>query len=259
MLNAAFGQCGKHSFVLPPFLPQSFLPVGVGFDAVSVTNMHRRCARQALRCTLQGFNAPICGVLHVDVEGRLIKLNDVNTVCLQGQRFLVEKFGKRKRHLHLVAVEAVCHRVHNGHGARQSEFEFFPGVGAGQLRLKSMYSAFEFEGRYHLRHLGVVAVVANAHGDFVLKVDAVHLLQKAVNEMLTRLLAVTHDVKTRVFLRLDPQQRGVRLGLAQFVTLRLPLRPELLGLRQPGGFGQAASNGGFKQCVHQESPLPFWL
>jgi len=61
-----------------------------------------------------------------------------------------------------------------------------------------------------------------------------------VHEVLARLLAVADDVEPRVFLRLDPQQRGVGLGLLQFGALGLPLRPEFFGLGQPGRLGQAS-------------------
>ena len=78
----------------------------------------------------------------------------------------------------------------------------------------------------------------------MLKVDALDLLQKAVHKVLARLLAVAHDVQPGVFLRLDPEQRGISLGLLQLSPLSTPLRPEFLGFRQPGRFGQAASDGG---------------
>ena len=107
-----------------------------------------------------------------------------------------------------------------------------------------MHTAFEAQRRDDLRHHGVIPVVANAHLHLVIEVDAFDLLQKTVHKVLARLLTVTDDVQARVFLRLDPQQRGVQLGLRQFSAFGLPLRPELLRLGQPGGFGQAAGNGG---------------
>ena len=59
-----------------------------------------------------------------------------------------------------------------------------------------------------------------------------------------RLLAVADDVQAGVLLGLDPQQRGIELGLLQRGALGLPLRPQLLRLGQPGGLGQAAGDGG---------------
>jgi hypothetical protein len=60
--------------------------------------------------------------------------------------------------------------------------------------------------------------------------------------MLARLLAVADDGQPRVLLELDPQQRRVELALREFGTLGAPLRPELAGLGEPFGFGQAACN-----------------
>ena len=121
-----------------------------------------------------------------------------------------------------------------------------------ELCFESMYAAFQAQGGHHLRHHRVIAVVADAHLDPVLEIDAVDLLKKAMHEMLTRLLAVTDDVKAGVFLGLDPQQGCVGLGLAQRLAFGLPLRPELVGFSQPGGFGQTAGNRGFK---HQRIPF----
>ena len=109
-----------------------------------------------------------------------------------------------------------------------------------------MHAALEFELCHHLRHLRVVAAVSDAHRHLVLKVDAVYLLQKAVHEVLTCLFAVANDVQACVLLQLDPQQRGIALGLQQLVALRLPLRPKFLRFGQPGGFGQATCNERFK-------------
>ena len=45
-------------------------------------------------------------------------------------------------------------------------------------------------------------------------------LEEAVHEMLPRLLAVADDVDAGVFLRLEPEQRRVALGLGQRVARR---------------------------------------
>ena len=109
---------------------------------------------------------------------------------------------------------------------------------------KAWTRPLSFSGADHLRHHRVVAVVADAHLHLVLEVDAFDLLEKAVDEVLARLLAVADDVQPGVLLRLDPQQRGIGLGLAQFVALGLPLRPELVGFGQPARLGQAACDRG---------------
>jgi hypothetical protein len=64
--------------------------------------------------------------------------------------------------------------------------------------------------------------------------------------VLARLLAVADDVDAGVFLHLEPEQGRVGLGAIEFGAARLPFGPELLGLGEPGGLGQAAGNGGLE-------------
>ena len=87
--------------------------------------------------TLQRLHAPVGRLVHVDIEGRFVKLDDVHTVGLQGQGLGVEQLGKGESHfdapLAPAAVIAVGHGVDNRHRARQGEFELALGVGARQL------------------------------------------------------------------------------------------------------------------------------
>lgn len=82
LVDAAAGQRRKHRFVLAPFVSKRALPAGVGFDAIAVANMHRRCTGQAILSALQRLHPPISRILHVDIEGGLIKLDDIHTICL---------------------------------------------------------------------------------------------------------------------------------------------------------------------------------
>ena len=107
----------------------------------------------------------------------------------------------------------------------------------------------------HLRHHGFVAVGADAHLDLVGEVDAVDEFQKAVHEMLARHFAVADDVEAGVLLQFDRQQRGVELALREIVAGEPPLRPQLVGLGEPGRFRQAAGGGGGKQHAR----LSYWL
>ena len=54
-----------------------------------------------------------------------------------------------------------------------------------------------------------------------------------IAEVLARHLAVTDHAQPRVLLGLDPQQRGVELGLREIGALLAPAGPELAGLGQP--------------------------
>ena len=258
MRNAAGCQRRKHLLILTPLLPQRLLPVGVGLDAVAVTDMDRRLAcanargsraRQSLRGAFERANAPIGGVPHVDIERGLVELDDVNAVLAQRQRLLVQQFGERHCQTRPVAVVAVGDRVHNGHRPGQRELDLACGVRAQQTGFEGVHATRQADRACDLRHLRVVAVVANAHRDLVLEVDTADLLDKAVDEVLAGLLAVADDVQSGVFLQFDPQQRRIGLGLAQRFALGLPSRPQFFRLGQPVGLWQAAGDRGFEHRI----------
>jgi len=52
------------------------------------------------------------------------------------------------------------------------------------------------------RHLGLIAVVTNAHRDPPGEIDTLDVFEETVHEMLARLLAVRDDVDPGVFLLL---------------------------------------------------------
>ena len=91
-------------------------------------------------------------------------------------------------------------------------------MGAGDAGLIGMDAALQPERRHHLRHHRLVAVLADAHLDLVGEIDALDLLQKAVDEMLPRLLALGDDVDAGILLQLQRQQRGVALGARELVA-----------------------------------------
>ena len=76
----------------------------------------------------------------------------------------------------------------------------------------AVHAAPELERAGDRRHHRFVAVVADAHLDLVGEVDAVDEFEKAVHEMLARLLAVGDDVDAGVLLQLEREQRGVELA-----------------------------------------------
>ena len=101
------------------------------------------------------------------------------------------------------------------------------------------------------RHHRLIAVVANAHRDAPSEVDAVDVFEKAVDEMLPRLLAVGDDVDAGIFLQLQRKHRRIALGLAKRVAIEPPGRPEFARLRQPSRLRQAAGD----RCLQQQNPL----
>src|SRR3546814_529838 len=102
---------------------------------------------------------------------------------------------------------------------------------------------FPYPTLFRSRHLGVVAVVADAHGGHALPVDALDLLKEAVHEVLPELLAVADDVDAGGLLEADPVERRLLLALDQLGPLQPPGRPEFFGFRQPGRLRQAACHG----------------
>jgi hypothetical protein len=69
--------------------------------------------------------------------------------------------------------------------------------------------------------------------------------------MLTRHLAVGHDIDAGVLLALKREQRRVGLGGRKVIAARPPLRPELVRLGKPGWFRQAARDGGLEHAFPQ--------
>ena len=100
-------------------------------------------------------------------------MDDVDAGRLELERLLVQELGKAHRHLDPVAIMLVGDGVDDGHRPRQSEFELAPRMRARDRRLGRMHRALALQRAGHRRHLRRVAVVADAHGDTALEVDAV--------------------------------------------------------------------------------------
>ena len=118
------------------------------------------------------------------------------------------------------------------------------GMGAGVAGLRGMHAALEPQRPSHRRHHRLVAVVADAHLDTPAEIDAIDVLEKAVHEMLARLLAIGDDVDAGVLLQLDRKQRGIELAGFKLGAGEAPLRPQRLRLGEPDRLRQTAGNGG---------------
>ena len=68
-------------------LAEFVLPVVVGLNAVAVADVDSRGTGQPLRRALQRLDTPVGRVFHIDVESRLVKLDDVHAIGLQSERF----------------------------------------------------------------------------------------------------------------------------------------------------------------------------
>src|SRR5712691_4831751 len=87
-----------------PFAAEARLPVDIGLDAIAVADVDRGGAGEALDRAMQRRDAPILDLVHVDVERRLVELDDVDAVGLERSRLLVEQRCECHRRLHAVAV-----------------------------------------------------------------------------------------------------------------------------------------------------------
>src|SRR5262245_2459018 len=99
--------------------------------------------------------------------------------------------------------------------------------------LGRVHTAFETQRADDAWHHCLVAVVADAHLDLVCEIDAFDIFEEAVDEMLTRLLAIGDDVDTGVLLLLDGEDGGIALRLIEFRTGGAPWCPQLVGLCEP--------------------------
>ena len=65
------------------------------------------------------------------------------------------------------------------------------------------------------------------------EIDAVDEFEKAVDEVLARLLAVGDDVDAGVLLQLDGEKRRVALARFEIGAAEPPRRPQLVGFGEP--------------------------
>ena len=188
-----------------------------------------------------------------NVEGRLVELDDVDAQGLKLAGFGIEQLRERHRHIGALAIMAIGDGVANRHRAGQREFQLAGGVGAHEARAIGVNRAAARERGCDGRHLGDIAVVADAHLGFLRPVDAVDVFEKAMDEMDPELFAVGHDLEPGVFLQLQPHQCGIALRRFQLGAGVAPGRPQLFRFSEPGRFWQAAGNRGGKhrQLRHQ--------
>ena len=82
LLDAARGERREDLLVLPPLAAERRLPVEVRLDAVAVADVDGGGAGEAFGRAVQRLDAPVLHLVHVDVEGRLVELDDVDAVRL---------------------------------------------------------------------------------------------------------------------------------------------------------------------------------
>ena len=212
--------------------------------------MHSRLAAQPLDGSVQGIHAPDGNLIHEGIEGRFIEQNDVNAQRFKLPSLFVQKCCKGHGHFRPAAIMGVGDGIANGHRAGQGKFELVCDMFATKFRALSMHGFFTLNRRCHCRHLGVIPVIANAHGGHALPVDAVNIFQKSMHEMFAELLAVTDDINPRIFLAFNPGQGRILLARNQIFPFQAPGSPQRLRFRQPSRFRQTAR---YCRCDHRIS------
>ena len=204
--------------------------------------MDRTGCGDVLDGAMQRFDSPVGRLVQVDVEGRLVELDHVDAVGSEAARFFVQQRRERHRHLDAVAVVSVRDGIDDGHRARQGEFQFPAGMGAGKPRFAGVNARAQprraGDGRTHR----LVAIVADAHFDAALEVDAFDGFEEAVDEMLTRLLAVGDDVNARIFLQFDASSVASSLPANNCSPWRRHGAQSLFGSASHDGFGKLPAN-----------------
>src|SRR3974377_2002299 len=100
-------------------------------------------------------------------------------------------------------------------------------MGARKARLVRMHAALEPQGPGDGRDHRLVTVSTDAHLDPPREINALHEFEKAVDEVLPRLLAVGYDVDAAVLLQLERDEGCVPLALFQSAAGEPPRRPQL--------------------------------
>ena len=98
-------------------------------------------------------------------------------------------------------------------------------MGARDSRLEAVDAAAPPQRAGDGRHLGPIAIVADADRHGAGEIDAVDPGEKPMNEMLSRLFAVGDDIDAGVLLLLQRQHGGVALGFGERLALGAPGRP----------------------------------
>jgi hypothetical protein len=80
------------------------------------------------------------------------------------------------------------------------------------------------DGSGNSRGINHVAIVTNAHGRFQVPIDAFHVVQKSVDEMIAELLAFTNNINACIFLLFEPDKGRVRVSARKIIPLKLPRR-----------------------------------
>ena len=225
--------------------PRRGLPVDVGLDPVAVADVDGRLAPDALDRPLERRDPPglDVGQVGVDVERRLVELDRVDSERRQLPRLGVEGGRHVQGEPRPVSVVRVGHRVDDGHRPGQRPLQPARRARPRERGLLGVDGRRAANGAHDRRHLGDVAVPADADASAAGGVDALETLGEAVHEVTPRLLAVRHDVDPRLLLLAQREQHRVPLPLEERLGREPPRRPQRLRSGQPRRLGKAPRDG----------------
>ena len=171
--------------------------------------------RRPWRGGFERGDAPVGDLAHVDVEGGLVELHHVDADRLELARLLVERGREGEGEVAPAAVMLVGDGVDDRHRAGQRELELAAGMRPRRRASARVHRALAADRPDDGRHLGLVAVGADADHGLLAEIDAVEIGEEAVHEVHAGLLAVAHDVEPGILLQLHGEDGGVELRLLE--------------------------------------------
>ena len=245
----------ERPLVLAPLAAEAGLPVDIGLDPVAIADVHGRIAPEALDRPLERRDPPRLDVREVgiDVERGLVELDRVHPERRQLARLGVEGGRHVECQPRPVSVVGVGHGVDDGHRPGQRPLEPARGARPRERGLLDVDGHRTPHRAHDRRHLGDVAVPADADPGAAGGVDALETLDESVHEMPARLLPVGHDVDPRLLLLAEREQDRIPLPLEKGLGRQAPRRPQGLRSGQPRRLGQAPRDG---RCQHARPTSP---
>ena len=161
--------------------------------------MNRGRTREALCRPFERGDTPVANFVEIDVEGRLIELDNVDTCRLDCTRLVVQDAGECPSQLLTATVVGVVERVDHGHRPGQCVLYLALGCAAQEPGVLGEHRVPSHDRADDDRHISVVAA-ADAHGFLVLEIDAVEAFDQRRHEMAARLLAIGDDVDSGALL-----------------------------------------------------------
>ena len=101
--------------------------------------MHRRGTGQAFNRLVQRIDPPLFDIVHKNIEGRLIKLNQIDTRSYQFAGLGIQNIRKGHGHFRAAAVMLIRNGIADCHGAGQGELQHTIGVCAGEADFLEVY------------------------------------------------------------------------------------------------------------------------